>query len=475
MPWAAIAGGAASLGGALIGNRSARRAADQQAAAMREALAEQRRQFDIGVELQRPFHEQGVDAVRELGNYRFRSPTAADVMNDPGYAFGLQQGRDALEGSAAARGGLFSGNALRALTQYGNDYGTTKFNDAFERARSTYSTNANTLGNLINAGTGAATNMQQAGANFANNTGNLLTAGANAQGAAGIARGNIWSDALNQGISIGNRNNWWQKPSAGSFDFSGGGGFGTGANFGNEDYGAYFKDGGPVQLVEVAPGRYEPKVGTRSGRPGGGGGGMSKENVLRALAAPPAASEPARSGMGALPVNPVTNPGGLRRVQMEAAGAYADGGPVMVDDGTGRMVPKVGTRTPRPGAGGTGGGMSREQVLAALTAAQAASAPAPAGRTGLGALPVNPVTNPGGLRRVQVEQATGYRNGGAVCDYDMGGPVRGPGGPRDDAIPAHLSNGEFVINARAVTALGGGSNARGLQKLNALQRLLEGA
>jgi len=33
--------------------------------------------------------------------------------------------------------------------------------------------------------------------------------------------------------------------------------------------------------------------------------------------------------------------------------------------------------------------------------------------------------------------------------YAEGGPVRGPGGPREDAIPAWLSNGEFVVNAAA--------------------------
>lgn len=42
-----------------------------------------------------------------------------------------------------------------------------------------------------------------------------------------------------------------------------------------------------------------------------------------------------------------------------------------------------------------------------------------------------------------------------------GGHVQGPGGPRDDKIPAMLSNGEYVINARAVKSIG-------LQNLNAL-------
>jgi tape measure domain-containing protein len=37
----------------------------------------------------------------------------------------------------------------------------------------------------------------------------------------------------------------------------------------------------------------------------------------------------------------------------------------------------------------------------------------------------------------------------AVPAFADGGPVSGPGGPRDDAIPAMLSNGEFVVNAKS--------------------------
>jgi hypothetical protein len=462
MSWgAAIAVGGSLVSGA-IGSSSARRAAREQAAAQREALAEQRRQFDIGQANQQPFRIAGTNAVNELANYRFQAPDAGQVEREPGYAFGLQQGRNALEGSAAARGGLFSGNALKALTRYGNDYGTTKFNDAFERARSTYSTNANTLGNLVNAGTGAATQMQNAGANFANNNANMLNSGAQYQGAAGIAGANAWGNAINQGISIGNRNNWWQRGGSGgggSVPMSPGSGYGE---LGEQ----YFADGGPV-LVEVAPGRYEPKVGTRSKRPSAGGGGaLGNDNVLRALAAEGSASAPAAPRYRT-----------MRDLQVEQAlkdaGAYADGGPVMVPDGGGRMVPQIGMRTPRPGAG-TGGGMSREAVLQALTAAQAASAPA-ARREGLAGLTANPVTNPQGVTEQRLKDAGAYRNGGMVRDYDSGGMVHGPGGPRDDAIPAHLSNGEHVMDAASVTALGRGSNARGQKKLNALRAVLKGA
>lgn len=42
-----------------------------------------------------------------------------------------------------------------------------------------------------------------------------------------------------------------------------------------------------------------------------------------------------------------------------------------------------------------------------------------------------------------------------------GGWVSGPGGPRDDAIPAMLSNGEFVVNAKAAN-----DNAELLEAIN---------
>jgi hypothetical protein len=144
-----------------------------------------------------------------------------------------------------------------------------------------------------------------------------------------------------------------------------------------------------------------------------------------------------------------------RRAASGASGqGYKDGGPVM-EMRDGRMVPKVGTRSPRPGsAGATGGGMSREAILQALDAP--ASAPA--------AAPRQQQT----MRHLQIEKAlkdaNAYRNGGPVKkrkNYMGGGKVTGPGGPRSDSVPAWLSPGEHVIAADEVAALGGGDMMRG--------------
>lgn len=438
MPW--IAAGAA-VGGALLSNAGSRGAADAQGRASQAAIDEQRRQFDLTQERQLPFHQAGVAALGQLSNAQFRAPTQAEVLNDPGYAFGLSQGRDALESSAAAHGNLYSGNTLKKLLEYGTNYGTSKYNDAFDRARSVFNTNLNNQSNLANLGAGAAAQLQNAGTNFAKNTGSLLTRNASAQGAAGITQANNLQDLLNQGVSIGKNAGW----------FGGGGG----------DSAVKAADGGPVMVME--DGRMIPKVGTRSARPMAGG---AQSNSLRMVLD----KEPT----DLLPVSPV----GASGVQKYALPASAAPTMVMED---GRMVPQVGTRSAMPSA--SGGQMSREAVLQALTAVQAGAAQPPMQKTGIAALPVNPITNPSGLRKLQIMEAEraaglGYNMGGGVCppgsrqNYDSGGSVHGPGGPRDDLIPAWLSNGEYVLPADVVTNMGGGSNMLGMQHLNRLRAAL---
>ena len=244
MSWALAAMGGAQIVGGLLGSSASRRAANAQAeatnraaelqlqaqresiaaqnAALDKSLGFQQRQFDQVRSDNEPWRTTGVDALGQLaGLANFDpTPTAESVMADPGYQFGLTQGRNAMEGSAAARGGLYSGNALRELTQFGNDYGSTKFNDAFNRQRATFGDRWNRLSGLSGTGQVATQQVGQAGQNMANsasqmygnnanqqqsvlmntanNLGNLFTNNANAQGAARMGRANIWASGLNQ-------------------------------------------------------------------------------------------------------------------------------------------------------------------------------------------------------------------------------------------------------------------------------------
>ena len=98
--------------GGLLGGFGASSAADSQAAAARNAAAVQKDMFDQTRRDLGPFREGGVNALRiyqdQIGN---------EFTKTPGYDFRLQEGLNAVEGSAAARGNLMSGSTLQALQQ----------------------------------------------------------------------------------------------------------------------------------------------------------------------------------------------------------------------------------------------------------------------------------------------------------------------------------------------------------------------
>lgn len=62
------------------------------------------------------------------------------------------------------------------------------------------------------------------------------------------------------------------------------------------------------------------------------------------------------------------------------------------------------------------------------------------------------------------------KNTGVFRYYADGGMVDGAGDGQSDSIPANLSDGEFVVSAPVVSALGNGSNDAGAKKLNHMQK-----
>lgn len=121
MSWVAAAIGGSALLGAGVSLYGASKASDAQAGASANALAFQQAQNDrIQANIQ-PFINAGGVALGRLGE-SYLNP--GSVTANPDYMFGFNQGRTALENSAAARGGLISGNFARGITQFGQDYGT---------------------------------------------------------------------------------------------------------------------------------------------------------------------------------------------------------------------------------------------------------------------------------------------------------------------------------------------------------------
>ena len=180
--------------------------------------------------------------------------TAKDYQADPGYAFRLSEGQRALERTAAARGGLISGGALKAATRYGQDMGSQEYQNAYQRALTGYGTQVdrsntafsrgltgynadvarsdtgyNRLAGMAGIGQTTGQQLNTAGANYAsmgsNTLGNYGTAAGNAVMGAGAATAagqmgsaNTLASALNTGVSSylnqSNFNDWLRRQPA---------------------------------------------------------------------------------------------------------------------------------------------------------------------------------------------------------------------------------------------------------------------
>ena len=73
---------------------------------------------------------QAEGALQGMG-YDFRDPSAA--MMDPGMAFRQQQGEQAIERAASARGGRLGGAQLKALAEYNQGLASQEYGAAFQR------------------------------------------------------------------------------------------------------------------------------------------------------------------------------------------------------------------------------------------------------------------------------------------------------------------------------------------------------
>jgi len=78
-------------------------------------------------------------------------PNFSDFYNTPGYQWQLDQGKKAIERSAAARGGLASGNTLGALTKYGQGLADQTYNQYVSNLMNLMQTGQNSTNALMGA------------------------------------------------------------------------------------------------------------------------------------------------------------------------------------------------------------------------------------------------------------------------------------------------------------------------------------
>ena len=157
------------------------------------------------------------------------TPFDASMMekNDPGYAFRLQQGQQAVERSAAARGLTMSGGTLKDLTSYEQGLASSEYGNAFAR----YTQQQQQLYNQLMGVTTLGANATNTGINSNNNfsgmqlnakemqgsntmtaaqiAGNAAVGAANAQAAGTVGAANAWgkgivgaTNAVSEGLTL---------------------------------------------------------------------------------------------------------------------------------------------------------------------------------------------------------------------------------------------------------------------------------
>ena len=205
MPW--IVGGAI-LGGALLANSASKSAANTQAQASSDATAAQQNALNQQIALNKPFYDTGVNAMNNLAGQAAYTPAAFNYAADPGYAFRFGEGMKALNATAAARGGLISGNALKGATDYGQAAGSQEYQNAYSRyltnnAQNLQAYNTNTANQqyLANLGQSSANNQANQIGQFGNAAaGNIIGAG-NAQAAGAVGGANAISSGVSTGLN----------------------------------------------------------------------------------------------------------------------------------------------------------------------------------------------------------------------------------------------------------------------------------
>ena len=218
---AALVGAGGSLLGGLFGASASKKAAQTAANSADQATALQREMWQQGRTDQAPWLAAGTNALAQMQDpanapQQWKNFSMADYHQDPGYQFRLSEGLKALDRTAAARGGLLSGAALKGAQRYGQDLASQEYGNAYSRYNTDQSNSLarsdmgyNRLASLAGVGQTTASGMAGQGQSYANAAGQTGMAAGNATAAGQLGVGNSINNAINAGASsYQNQNNF---------------------------------------------------------------------------------------------------------------------------------------------------------------------------------------------------------------------------------------------------------------------------
>jgi hypothetical protein len=196
-----ISSGAGLLGAGLQAN-AAREAAQGIADANISSNQLMARMNEQNRARQEPFYQAGLSALPAYtqgvmpGGNLVRPFAESDFKTDPGYGFRMKEGMQALDRSAAARGGLLSGATLKGAERYGQDLASLEYQNAYNRYTGNQATQRNALAGLTGFAPTASSAMQAGDVSYGGSAANLASNTANAMAGAGATRASSYGNAL---------------------------------------------------------------------------------------------------------------------------------------------------------------------------------------------------------------------------------------------------------------------------------------
>lgn len=193
----ALLGGAASIIGGVLSSKSQKKAAQSgqqsQEGMSREAIAEQKRQFDQLQSLLKPYVQGGKNGLYAQQNLlglmgdNAQQQAISGIENSPFFKSQYQQAENAMMQNAAATGGLRGGNFQEALA---DNRSNMLYNNVQGQIQN--------LGGLATNGQNAAAGVGTAGQNMANQVGQQLNGIGASQAGYALAKGqanqNMWGN-----------------------------------------------------------------------------------------------------------------------------------------------------------------------------------------------------------------------------------------------------------------------------------------
>tara|TARA_R110000751_G_scaffold255366_2_gene354894 strand:- start:3988 stop:4755 length:768 start_codon:yes stop_codon:yes gene_type:complete len=186
-----VVGGVATVAGAAMQSRSARRASAAQSRSAEMGIQEQRRQFDAATRLFQPYVEAGVGSMGQqqallgLSGPEAQAQAISQLEQGSLYQSMVQQGEEAILANASATGGLRGGNTQGALAQFRPQMLNEVIQNQFKN-----------LGSLTSMGQASAAKQAAAGQTAGTNIANLYGQQGAAQAGSALAQGNAWGSAL---------------------------------------------------------------------------------------------------------------------------------------------------------------------------------------------------------------------------------------------------------------------------------------